>query len=107
MMAMGLWLAAAARADAGPEDDEQMAPEAMADATAPIASLPQSLRAAGTPVLPVPRPSGSALPVCPDGRGPCRSFCTVAEPGSVLWDGMLDRDISGPPGAWRKKRGRG
>jgi hypothetical protein len=94
-----------AYADAGPEDEALGAPEGPQDLQ--VASLQGQGQTPPHPLLPRARRPEEPLPLCPDGRASCRAFCTVAEPGSVLWDGMVDRDVSGPRGAWTKKRGRG
>jgi hypothetical protein len=107
MMAMWLVGALVAHADAGPEDEEPQAPEPSSALPVQRASLQGQGQTPPAALLPSKHGASGPLPVCPDGRGPCRTFCTVAEPGSVLWDGMVDRDVSGPKGQWTKKRGRG
>jgi hypothetical protein len=107
MMAMWLVGALVAHADAGPEDEEPTAPEESPALPVQMASLAEQGRTPPGALLPSTRGVKDLLPVCPDGRGPCRTFCTVAEPTSVLWDGMVDRDVSGPRGVWTQKRGRG
>ena len=93
-------LSSLARADAGPEEDEEEAP----------VEAPEPRPSALASVLPLQGPLAtvlsSPLPLCPDPRQPCGVLARVAPDESTPWDGLLERNISGVPGTFVPRRRR-